>query len=516
MKSFPIMTYAVQSAGPVLSGLMLDNGPALLAAYLQDNGYSPRIFDYNNVETYRQIAVKGKRAFLERTVEELDYEIKSTGAKVLGSKLYANGFKDNAWILQQLRLRNPKLIVVGGGPQVAWFGPELFKYNDVFDALVYGNGDDAIVSIARAVYDGGTLADANGMLLKDGRKNRIFVSDLKDLPMPIYDPEVYIGLNGKMMIPVVEDSRSCYMRCSFCLHWLVGGPVRVRPIEEVAREMEHYKSKEMGVSRLAGANPKPEYVNDLVARLSPETRISAFGYSNPGYDFKNLSGKIIALFIGVESTDPEVLRRYRKTTNPERYLRHAKEMIQGCREAGIATIVSMIIPSPFDTDASIDKNAEWVLDANPDFATALPLGLFFGTELMKQAEQEEECGIRLHTGFKKKFMDFEMDNLRPPTEQPTIPYDMVINGKMTNSIFSATGRFVTAMAKHGIFPLSDEIALMAYLYHKGLSNDQDERRKQCIDFHEKGRKMIVQGDHEGLDSMVRRINKCQSEIARGI
>ena len=45
---FPIVSYAVQSRGPVPSGLMLDNGPALLASYLLNGGYTPKIFDFNN------------------------------------------------------------------------------------------------------------------------------------------------------------------------------------------------------------------------------------------------------------------------------------------------------------------------------------------------------------------------------------------------------------------------------------------------------------------------------------
>ncbi len=89
---FPIVSYAVQSHGPVPSGLMLDNGPALLASYLLEDGYTPIVFDFNNLRTIEDIARQGKEAFLKESIDFLDDYYRSNDVKIAGTKLYANGF----------------------------------------------------------------------------------------------------------------------------------------------------------------------------------------------------------------------------------------------------------------------------------------------------------------------------------------------------------------------------------------------------------------------------------------
>ncbi|MBT6227376.1 MAG: hypothetical protein HOI47_12030, partial [Candidatus Scalindua sp.] len=113
---FPIVTYAVQSRGPVPSGLMLDNGPALLASYLLNEGYKPIIFDFNNLKTIEDIAKHGKEAFVKDSIDFLDDYYRSNNVKIAGTKLYANGFVDNIKIHEELKRRNPGLILVAGGP----------------------------------------------------------------------------------------------------------------------------------------------------------------------------------------------------------------------------------------------------------------------------------------------------------------------------------------------------------------------------------------------------------------
>ncbi len=147
--NFPIVSYAVQSCGPVPSGLMLDNGPALLASYLLNEGYSPIVFDFNNLKTIEKIAKQGKEAFVKESIDFLDDYYRSNEVMIAGTKLYANGFADNIRIHEELKRRNPDLIIVAGGPHVDWFGKEIFNYTDVFDMLTYGDGDTAIIPLAK-------------------------------------------------------------------------------------------------------------------------------------------------------------------------------------------------------------------------------------------------------------------------------------------------------------------------------------------------------------------------------
>jgi len=57
--------------------------------------------------------------------------------------------------------------------------------------------------------------------------------------------------------------------------------------------------------------------------------------------------------------------------------------------------------------------------------------------------------------------------------------------------------------------LSDEQVLMAYLYHRGLSADQAERRRQCVEFNAISRRAIESGDAATLRALVERVNANQ-------
>jgi hypothetical protein len=63
--------------------------------------------------------------------------------------------------------------------------------------------------------------------------------------------------------------------------------------------------------------------------------------------------------------------------------------------------------------------------------------------------------------------------------------------------------------------LSDEQVLMAYLYHGGLSKDQQERREQCKGFNALARRAIEEGDAAMLRGLVERVNANQAKDING-
>ncbi|MBT7591485.1 MAG: radical SAM protein [Candidatus Scalindua sp.] len=508
---FPIVTYAVQSRGPVPSGLMLDNGPALLASYLLNEGYKPIIFDFNNLKTIEDIAKHGKEAFVKDSIDFLDDYYRSNNVKIAGTKLYANGFVDNIKIHEELKRRNPGLILVAGGPHVDWFGEEIFNYTDAFDMITYGDGDSAIVPLAKLAYDNGNIEDVpniiyrkNGQAIRTKRKE----VSLDNLPRPIYDEEYYPELDGKIHIVPIEDSRGCsYGRCGFCVHTRIAGKRRVRPVEQLVREIE---DSGMKVSRLSGPSPMPEYISELVRQI-PGKKISAFTYSFPGYDFVELSKGFTGAFIGLESTDKNILENVlKKTDNTEQYLKNASEMVREFKKHGVATIVAMMVPCPGETPETMERSIKYLVDMQPDFVVTLPMGPIPGTSIARKADKDpERTGVLLEEDFAKKMMLYELDLLQMPEEWPAPPWKTKnANGKFMNP-FVETTKFTEELVKNGMLPLSDEIVLMSYLYHDGLSLDQDERRAQCNEFMASIRKDIETGNVAGVGAKLRTMNRNQ-------
>ncbi len=402
--TFPIVSYAVQSRGPVPSGLMLDNGPALLASYLLGEGYAPIIFDFNNLKTIEDIAKKGKEVFLKESIDYLDDYYRSNGVKIAGTKVYANGFVDNVRIHEELKKRNPELIIVAGGPQVDWFGDDIFNYTDVFDMLTYGDGDLAIVPLAKLAYGNGNIDDIPNLIYrKDGqtrRTKRKHIS-MDNLPTPTYDREYYPDIDGKIFIAPREDSRGCsYGKCGFCVHTRIGGKRRERSVEKLAQEIE---TSGMKVSRLTGPSPLPDYIYELI-KLIPDKKISTFAYSFPGYDYAEIAKGLMGAFIGIEATDKHILENVlKKTDNAERYLQNAAEMVRELKKHGTATIVSMMVPCPGETQSTMERSIEYLVDIQPDFVVTLPMGPIPGTSITRRAKKDSEiAGVLLQDNYEMK------------------------------------------------------------------------------------------------------------------
>ncbi|MBI4146826.1 radical SAM protein [Candidatus Woesearchaeota archaeon] len=511
---FPLVSYAVQSKGPLLSGLMLDNGLALLGAEVAQEGLVPVIFDYSTVGSIEKIARDGKQGFLDGVVAELDAFIKEHGVRKIGFKLYANGFQDSVLIAARLKERNPDIRVFGGGPQVSWFGDSVFGYarsaygSDVFDALVAGEGDAAI----RAIAQDAEVSRIPGAIYRQGghtARNKKQEVELDGLPYPTYDPAVYRGIDEKIKVYAIEDSRNCdWRKCTFCIHPRIGGRFREKSVAGLIKEVEfNQRTYGFNIFRLSGPDPKVEYVN-ATARMLPEgARFSAFGRADHvGYDFDLLSKTLVGgVFIGLESADPAILRDMKKADDPIEYVRNAEVLIHSLKEHGIPSVASCIVPAPNETDESMARTLDFLLRTNPDFTPVLPMWPMPGTVLMKTADPAQ--GILLEEGYVARLMAYEIDLLQPSGSWPKPPWKLRVNGEFVDNPFEVSGRFAKQIAQKGMRSLSDEIVLMADLYHGRLSLEQDGRRAQCHEFNASCRVAIQEGDVGFLRYAVERINR---------
>ncbi len=522
---FPIVTYAVQSSGPVLSGLMLDNGPALLASFLDQAGYKPVIFDYNNIKTIETISKNGKEGFLRGVIGELDEYVKSNDVRIVGFKLYTNGFADSARIAGVLKERNPGLVVIAGGPQVDWYGETIWDYTDrlgvnAFDILSPGYIDGNIVKVADHFYrDGAGLSNIPNLIYREngrvGRTGRMD-GDINELVFPLFDEEVHPDISDKIMIPVHEDSRSCSrlvlkkVPCYFCIHTKIGGRYQERDPEKLVDEMEHLKKHGFRVSRLSGPSPSTEYINRLVGMMPDGCMISTFGGPGGKYDYSRISGKVLSVFDGLESGDGRILMDLLgKTRNAGEYLSGIMNRVKGLRKEGIATVTSLIVPAADETDDSMKRTQDLMYEMDPDFAPVLPLGPMADTPLARSAREGKIEGMKVDPDYKERMMAMDVDLLQPPNMWPTPPWQLRVNGKWIENPFMISQQFSAKLMERGIYPLSDEIVLMSYLYHGGLPEDQDIRRKQCLEFMASAREDIGKGNIGGLREKVDRINKNQ-------
>ena len=144
------------------------------------------------------------------------------------------------------RARSGGSFVVAGGPDAA-SRPE--EYLDAgFDAVVPGEGEGALVDLARRVARGEDVADVPGTIVRRAGRlvrgsARPFLRDLDLLPLPAWDlvdMEEYLGRwqrsTGERRAAVLT-SRGCPFDCSWCSKPTFGRTFRQQSPERVVAEL---------------------------------------------------------------------------------------------------------------------------------------------------------------------------------------------------------------------------------------------------------------------------------------
>jgi anaerobic magnesium-protoporphyrin IX monomethyl ester cyclase len=150
------------------------------------------------------------------------------------------------------RARAEGVFTVAGGPDAATRSREYLDSG--FDAVVPGEGEGALVDLARRVHSGQDLTGIPGLLTKrDGQvvrgPHRPFLRDLDALPLPAWDlvdMEGYLGRwkrsSGERRAAVLT-SRGCPFDCSWCSKPTFGRTFRQQSPERVVAELRALKAQ---------------------------------------------------------------------------------------------------------------------------------------------------------------------------------------------------------------------------------------------------------------------------------
>jgi len=536
----------------VMRGLALDNGLANLAGSLIESGHQTKILDYATVDTVRRlfpheysdelISLTGRiMSFLEqgsspqrddlKAFSDLDTRInqlqkvkvnqiseevseyaKTYEADFVGFKLWSgDGFEGSIAIAKKLKQDNPKLHIFAGGPHVDSFMENIFDFCDVFDVLVYGEGEETITMLADYVSGERELEDIPNLIYKDN--GRIVttvirrVENLDSLAPPVYDEDVYLAMRGNQKIKTVfiDESRGCPNHCSYCIHPIKSGNRwRGRTAERVVEQMEEMKRKYgFTTFRFAGSNPPPllkKGIADQILRRGLKIVYSAFGHIIDGLtvDFQLLrrSG-CYSLFFGIESGSQRILD---ESMNKRIRVDQIEKTIKASKDAGLYVVGSVIIPAPYETEETRKESFDLLLRLRPDSVVVWFPALMLGTDWEKNT-QKYGFDIRNWKSYLKEAMLYKIKSFYPPALWESSS-EYRLNGKSFKEITKETESFIRLLEKNGILTqATSETALMAR-YAKMSTRD----------FRDKTRKYLSHGDYESIGELVSEINE---EIFRG-
>jgi radical SAM superfamily enzyme YgiQ (UPF0313 family) len=477
-----------------------DSSLATLAGSLVARGIETRILDFQNAQDIGSVGDRAGSSLAERVLDTLGREQRVSPAlylayrsrrdaaqgdvealfaerlsgaiseqrpTVVGFKLWAgNGLGAAIAMAETVRRAHPGITIVAGGPAVTLASGRIRARTRAFDHLVVGDGEHAIIQIASGANP--------GEIVRLGQKQRrgggvSFVTPLDDLPAAVYGSDVYPGLDRFFPIRVIDESRGCFNRCSFCAHPSINGVTRLRSAGAVVDQIERAVAQDgIRTFRLSGSNPPWKHLCAIAAELSRRrlrVELSAFSSMNNvrAEDLERLAeAGLRALFFGIESGDPEILRRAHGKNNVSNA--HVVNVVCRAADAGIFCCLSAIVPSPFETQASRKQTLDLLCTALGErkLGSALILPPFLTPDTQWWAEPER-YGFALDPAatpdaIVDSLLDWDCDFMLP--RDLWRPLGFTLDGKTSPAIHEECETFVRELQRAGVQTHVDDASFM--------------------------------------------------------
>jgi anaerobic magnesium-protoporphyrin IX monomethyl ester cyclase len=142
-----------------------------------------------------------------------------------------------------------RTVTILGGQHVTFLAEETLREHSEVDLVVQGEGERVVIELVRALAAGRDLTTVPGIAFRrDGHGQEAEVVqtpaaplvDLSTLPLPAYHLLPMSVYRFEMLgnpFAVMQASRGCPHRCTFCSEWPFWGSWRARPAEAVVEEV---------------------------------------------------------------------------------------------------------------------------------------------------------------------------------------------------------------------------------------------------------------------------------------
>jgi hypothetical protein len=303
----------------------------------------------------------------------------------------AIGFSMYVWnraacteLARLLDKRSPEMIIFAGGPE-ATADPQGVMKAAPFDFLISGEGEKPFAAVCQRLLTGTTLTGVKGLALRSG-DDIILTPDeplvtLDTIPSPyltdILDTVVYTGILWQL-------SRGCGFACDFCFDSRDKHGVRRFSMERIEAELHHFAQN--GVSQVFVLDStfnqdaqRAKKILRMIKKIAPGIHFH-FEVRSEFIDreMARLFAEITcSLQIGLQSSNPQVLREVGRTFNPQIFA--AK--IALLNETGAVFGLDLMYGLPGDTPQGFAKSLDYAIGLYPNQLTSSPLAILPGTSL---------------------------------------------------------------------------------------------------------------------------------------
>ena len=337
---------------------------------------------------------------MEFTINQnLDYivgEIYKKKPDVIGFSTYIWNREETLAICETLKIINPDIKIILGGPEVSFDGEKILKENWFIDFIIYGEGEASFKELIETILAGKSeFQNIRGLIFRKGDRiitnlPRELIGNLDTIPSPYRD----LGDDFKNKIVYFESSRGCPFNCQFCLSSTIKG-VRYFNIDRVKEDLGLLIDANVGqvkfVDRTFNANKKyameimefimerdPKNINfhfEVTAHLLDEEMLEFISKAKEG---------LFQFEIGVQSTNEKTLEAIGRTTDIEK-LKIITKRIKGFKN--IHQHLDLIVGLPYEDYNSFGNSFNEVYEIRPEKIQLGFLKLLKGSGLRREIDK---------------------------------------------------------------------------------------------------------------------------------
>jgi radical SAM superfamily enzyme YgiQ (UPF0313 family) len=319
---------------------------------------------------------------VDETNDQMVGKILDYGANIVGFSTMSCVFPTGISIANSLKAKSGDIVTIFGGEHISGYYADeekfglltrMFFENPSIDFAIPFEGEYALAGLIRALEEKLDLDNVPGIVFRRGDKVMITppigrVENLDDLPIADrtdlpYDK--YCSAN-EPPLEYMHTTRGCPYGCTYCSCPISNkGKPRSNSADRVVDELIHiytnFKRRDFFFAdELFTFNRKR--IKEICKRLIEEeidvnwrifARVSDVAKGRLDLDLMRRAG-LRRLFFGVESMNPETLKRINKKTNPEQ-IKQAVEIAHG---TGIEVWGSLMMGYPWESEEDLRKSLD--------------------------------------------------------------------------------------------------------------------------------------------------------------
>jgi radical SAM superfamily enzyme YgiQ (UPF0313 family) len=310
------------------------------------------------------------REVFKSEIEDSVEEISALNPTVVGFSVVDPKERITIDFIKRIKKKIPQTKIILGGPATSTKEQRkifLDNVGDLVDVFVLGEGEGPCFEVVDRFRKNQKLNSIPGTIIKCKGRWKETLPDLKNdinkIPFPKYK-EFEMNRYGNSLL--LEWSRGCYSRCSFCKNWRLFPRYRVKKPFKILEEIKyHLNSYNIRYFTIVDSliNGDPENLHEVCRIIRKDNldikwtgQIAPHRKMNYNFFVNMRKAGCFKLQIGVESGSDKVLKTMGKMYTAEL----SEKTVRNAKKAGIETEIFIIIGFPGEDELAFKKTFDFI------------------------------------------------------------------------------------------------------------------------------------------------------------